>query len=75
MKITKHQKYWLNKISKNGGLIKYYNLQDNMDFEVMQSKEKIRKTMALKLIDKGMLIPAGDGLFGDTQTYKAAEDF
>lgn len=37
--------------------------------------EKIRKTMALKLIDKGMLIPAGDGLFGDTQTYKAAEGF
>lgn len=72
MKATKRQKYWLDIIYSKGALIKCYNNSRGIEsYAIFNSSQEISKKMIKKLFEKNFLIPQEDGMFGDSQTYKA----
>lgn len=45
MKITKRQSYWLEIITKCGGVFKYYNNLGNPSYQILNSEKEIDKKM------------------------------
>lgn len=73
MKITKRQQYWLEIIKKQGGIYKSYSINGLPQFRIINCENQPSEGLIERLINKGALLPAGDGLFGDSQTYKTLE--
>jgi hypothetical protein len=72
--MTKTQIAALDLISTHGGLIKTYNNEKGEDYYALVSSTKtINKRIVKSLFNFKKLVPVGDGLFGDSQTYKALE--
>ncbi len=53
--------------------MRYYNSRGGCVYAILNSSACIDKNMAERLLRKGALIPQFDGMFGDSQTYKALE--
>lgn len=73
MKITKRQAHWLEIITKCGGVFKFYNSTGTPSYQILNSPQEIDKRMVERLLKKNLLAPQGDGLLGDSQTYKTME--
>lgn len=71
MKITKKQQYYLEIITKCGGVFKYFNQLGTASYQILNSSQEIDKKMVERLLKKGALIPQNDGMLGESQTYKA----
>lgn len=54
--------------------MKYYNQLGNEDYIVVNTGRRISKKMVTNLITKSLLIPCNDGLFGDSQMFKAIQE-
>lgn len=73
MKITNRQKYWLGIIKKQNGVYKFYNQNGIAQFRIINTEKQPSNGLMERLFDHGLLIPAGDGMYGDSQTYKVSE--
>lgn len=73
MKITKRQQYWLDIIKKQNGVYKFYNQNGIAQFKIIDSERQSSNGLMERLFSQKMLILAGDGMFGDSQTYKVLE--
>lgn len=73
MKVTKRQRYWLEIIKKQNGAYKFYNQNGVAQFKIIDTEKQPSNGLMERLFSYGLLAPAGDGMFGDSQTYKATE--
>lgn len=74
MKITKRQKYWLGIIKKQKGVYKYYTPNGAAQFKIIDMEKQPSGGLMEGLFKRGLLVASDDGLFGDSQTYKAMEN-
>lgn len=69
MKITKRQKYWLEIIKKQNGVYKFYDSNGAAQFKIINTEKQPSNGLMERLFSQGLLMPNGDGIFGDSQTY------
>lgn len=74
MKLTKRQEYWLEIIRKQGGIYKAYDAGGLTKFKILNQEKQASQGPMERLFRSGVLIPSADGLFGDSQVYKAPRD-
>lgn len=62
------------KIRESGGMLKTYEGEQRVAVFSLPNGEAIPSGQAHALIHLGRVVPAQDGLFGDSQVYKARDE-